>query len=217
MTTGKSNDWTQPARRYERAEYASVTEAVDLVLAADRVRFAQSVRRYLYAPLAPHSQARALDVGCGVGQGCVVLQRLGWRRLAAIDKDDCVDPDVRRGGVKFQRFPAERYQPNAPFDLVTCCDVLEHMASPAFVLCRMVRWLTPEGLLFLTLPLEGEISRNPYHLHAWTRTGANLLLSDAWRVVRDGALGVADYWAWLAPKGRLTWWEISGGLGADDA
>lgn len=218
MMPGKAQpQWTQPARRYERAEYRSVTDAVDLVLAAERIHFAPSVRRYLFAPEPPRSDARALDVGCGAGQGCLVLKHLGWRRLAGIDRDDCMDMNVRRAGVKFQRFAAEQYNPNAPFDLVTCCDALEHMTNPARILQRMVAWVAPKGILLVTLPLEGEITRNPYHLQSWNKARAQLLLAAHWRIVRDGVLGVNEYWAWLAPKGRLTWWELTGGFDPDDA
>jgi len=209
--------WTEPLHRYERAEYANVVEAVDRVLAAENIRFAHSVRRYLYAPAPPHPEARALDVGCGVGQGCLVLQRLGWRRLVGIDATDSADADVRRAGIRFQTCAAEEYQPFAPFDLVACCDVIEHVKRPEELLRQMVQWVAPGGILFVTVPLEGDISRNPYHLHAWNKAGIMLMLAQSWRVVREGMLGVADYWAWVAPKPRLTWWEVAGGLGTNDA
>ncbi len=202
--------WTAPALRYPRASYANTIEAVDRVLAAEAIHFAPSVRRYLYAPPPRDPTERVLDVGCGEGQGCVVLHRLGWRRIAALDAQPSIDASVRHLGVQFRHAVAEHYHPNAPFDLLTCCDALEHTTNPRLVLRRMVGWLSQNGLLYLTVPLEGEISRNPYHLNVWSKARLHLQLAEHWRVVRDGMLGVNEYWAWLVPKGRLTWWETGG-------
>lgn len=206
-------EWMLPATRHPRATYRNVIEAVDRVLAAEAIHFAPSIRRYLYAPPPQNPDARVLDVGCGVGQGCAVLHRFGWRRIVGIDVSPTMDLSVRRLGIKFQRCAAERYGPSAPFDMITCCDALEHMASAATVLGRMRTWLTPTGILYLTLPIEGEISRNPFHLNAWSKARAHLLLAKQWRLVRDGMHGINEYWAWLAPKGHLTWWETVKAIG----
>jgi len=38
------------------------------------------------------------------------------------------------------------------FDVVVCADVLEHLENPAPVLARVRRWLSPVGVLFVSLP-----------------------------------------------------------------
>ncbi len=41
---------------------------------------------------------------------------------------------------------------NRTFDVVVCADVLEHLEDPAAVLARVRRWLSPGGVLFVSLP-----------------------------------------------------------------
>jgi SAM-dependent methyltransferase len=38
------------------------------------------------------------------------------------------------------------------FDVVVCADVLEHLEDPAAVLARVRKWLSPGGLLLVSLP-----------------------------------------------------------------
>src|ERR1700736_5441658 len=120
------------------------------------------VRRYVTA------DAAVLDLGCGRGG---VVETF-WRevRLAA-----GVDPDIpslsehRSHGMPVVRGTGEQLPfAGDSFDLVVCIWVLEHLRSPASVLCEARRVLRPGGhFVFLTPNL-----RNP--LLAFNRLGRAL-------------------------------------------
>jgi predicted TPR repeat methyltransferase len=46
----------------------------------------------------------------------------------------------------------------APFDLVVCADVLEHLSRPELVLDRIRGWLKPGGLLLASFPNVANVS-----------------------------------------------------------
>ncbi len=97
----------------------------------------------------------ALDVGCGAGLLAEPLARLGAKvtgidaapEVIAVARDHAaamgLEVDYRVGDVQ---------QLEGQFDLVTCLEVIEHVADPAaFVKALAVR-LAPGGLLILSTP-----------------------------------------------------------------
>ena len=82
------------------------------------------------------------------------------------------------------------------FDVVVCADVLEHLDDPAAVLARVRRWLSPRGVLFVSLPNVANVAirlallagRFEYaeagildrtHLRFFTRRSARRLVENA--------------------------------------
>ncbi len=82
------------------------------------------------------------------------------------------------------------------FDVVVCADVLEHLADPAAVLARVRRWISPRGVLFVSLPNVANVAvrlalaagRFEYadagildrtHLRFFTRRSARRLVEEA--------------------------------------
>ncbi|HEY6147340.1 MAG TPA: methyltransferase domain-containing protein, partial [Thermoanaerobaculia bacterium] len=47
---------------------------------------------------------------------------------------------------------------DAPFDVVVCADVLEHLATPETLLARIHGWLRPGGILLASLPNIANVS-----------------------------------------------------------
>jgi 2-polyprenyl-3-methyl-5-hydroxy-6-metoxy-1,4-benzoquinol methylase len=91
---------------------------------------------------------------------------------------------------------------SAPFDVVVCADVLEHLVQPERLLERIRGWLKPEGILLTSLPNVANIyvrlcllaGRFPYaergildatHLHFYTRSSSRRLLEQAGFFIRD--------------------------------
>lgn len=110
--------------------------------------------------LAEPANGRALDVGCGTGRISVALAEKGFRVDALDPEVDVVEHarelasqlgvDVNFLAADFtkpdHRFPDKRY------DLVVCCEVLEHVAEWEKVVTNMRRVLKPGGVLILTVP-----------------------------------------------------------------
>ena len=130
-----------------------------LDLGGDGFRSVGSVALELLAP-----GARVLDMGAGRGAKACVLAALGFNVTAY---DDLGDPhlsdddrnDVRvlcdRFGVNLEVHDytePRTFQPDS-FEMVMLHDVLEHLHdSPRVLLNELIGYLTPGGLLFITVP-----------------------------------------------------------------
>jgi 2-polyprenyl-6-hydroxyphenyl methylase / 3-demethylubiquinone-9 3-methyltransferase len=97
----------------------------------------------------------ALDVGCGAGLLAEPLARLGAtvtgtdaaHELIAVAREHAaamrLEIDYRAGDVQ---------ELEGQFDLVTCMEVIEHVADPAAFLKAVAKRLAPVGLLVLSTP-----------------------------------------------------------------
>lgn len=115
------------------------------------------------AALKPLAGKRSLDVGCGAGLLCEPLARLG----AAVTGVDAAPENIAAakehatgGGLAIDYRAGELADLNLDrFDLVTCMEVLEHVAGkPAFV-AGLAASLAPGGLLILSTPNRTTQSR----------------------------------------------------------
>jgi 2-polyprenyl-6-hydroxyphenyl methylase/3-demethylubiquinone-9 3-methyltransferase len=111
----------------------------------------------------PLAGKRALDVGCGAGLLCEPLARLG----AAVTGVDAAAENVAAATAHAEAMglPID-YRAGelatlglGRFDLVTCMEVLEHVADkPAFI-AALASHLAPGGLLILSTPNRTAASR----------------------------------------------------------
>ncbi len=112
--------------------------------------------------LKPLAGRSAADVGCGAGLLAEPLARLG-ARVTAVDAapeniaaarthaaGQGLEIDYRVGGVESL---------DGPFDLVTCLEVVEHVAEPRGFVDGLARILAPGGLLVLSTPNRTAMSR----------------------------------------------------------
>lgn len=113
--------------------------------------------------LRPLAGKRALDVGCGAGLLTEPLARLG----AAVTGLDATPANIEAARAHAaQSGLAIDYHAGAlealdlaPFDLVTCLEVIEHVEDPSLFVSHLARMLAPGGLLVLSTPNRTARSR----------------------------------------------------------
>ena len=150
-------DWWDPKgssamlHRLNPVRLRFIREAIDLHWGGD----IESVR-----PLAGKS---ALDVGCGAGLLCEPLARLGAEVTgvdASSENTQAAAAHAEGSGLDIRYIPGELGRLGlGQFDLVTCLEVIEHVADkPAFV-AELARHLAPGGLMVLSTPNRTLASR----------------------------------------------------------
>lgn len=144
----------------EKSNFASVYDR--LVLGREFVEYrdyyVQSRRRYeqtlqLIGTLGLPEGARHLDVGGG--QMALLSREIFGLTAIVGDVVPTASEDVELQGVEFNRINLldDEYEADAPFDLVTLCEVIEHIPVPPYVTFRkLARILKPGGWLVMTTP-----------------------------------------------------------------
>lgn len=103
----------------------------------------------------PLTEKTALDVGCGAGLLAEPLARLG-AKVTGIDASPeliaVANEHSRAGGLEIDYCAGELKELDGRFDLVTCMEVIEHVADPAAFVCTLAERLAPDGLLIMSTP-----------------------------------------------------------------
>jgi 2-polyprenyl-6-hydroxyphenyl methylase/3-demethylubiquinone-9 3-methyltransferase len=125
---------------------------VRLAYIRDRVNQHWSLDEHSRRPLEGRT---ALDVGCGAGLLAEPLARLGAQVTAIDAVAELIE--VARGhaagqGLAIDYRAAAVEEIDGRFDLVTCLEVIEHVADPQAFVAALARRLAPGGLLILSTP-----------------------------------------------------------------
>lgn len=111
-----------------------------------------------------------LDAGTALGDLPVVARERGWEAVGIEPHRFASAEDVRQTQPVIPS-SVEEYQPGRePYDVVTCCDVLEHLRRPDDALERFHSWLRPGGGLVVTTinrksPAARLLGRRWFHIH----------------------------------------------------
>jgi SAM-dependent methyltransferase len=114
------------------------------------------------ALVAPRAGGRLLDYGCGDGT-FVAMVHDGFTETVGVDVDpkQTDEAAARLGHLPGVRFgstsaPCPGPQPLAPFDVVTCMEVLEHCLEDERrrVIGELARLAAPSGLVVVSVPIE---------------------------------------------------------------
>ena len=104
----------------------------------------------------------ALDVGCGGGLLAEPLARLGAQVTAIDAAPECIavaQAHAETIGLAIDYRAAAVEDIAGEFDLITCMEVIEHVADPAAFLAALAKRLAPGGLLILSTPNATRWSR----------------------------------------------------------
>jgi predicted TPR repeat methyltransferase len=101
---------------------------------------------------------RLLDLGAAGGHlGRAVRDHCEF--LAGVEPDATLPPSAREGYDDWRTCDAlSAGDWKAPFDVVVCADVLEHLVRPEEVLERIHAWLKPAGVLLASIPNVANVS-----------------------------------------------------------
>ena len=104
----------------------------------------------------------ALDVGCGAGLLAEPLARLG-ANVTGLDASHelitVAQEHARANGLEIDYRSGELAELQGQFDLITCMEVIEHVADPAAFIGALANRLAPEGLLLMSTPNQTSWSR----------------------------------------------------------
>ena len=176
----------------------------------DPVQEAQTNERFIEIVAMLKAQGRApraiLDVACGNGslalalahafpeatvrgvdysEGVLVLARSGAERAGVAARVTFSQVDATTGAY-----------PEGPFDLVTCCEFIEHVEHPHALVNRLEAVIAPNGIGVLTCPsgpfselMEHPETRKRGHLHTYTHQQLTRLFVDRTWHLRHLAIG----------------------------
>lgn len=115
--------------------------------------------------LLPKRVGSLLDVGCGAGMtGLMVRERNPDAVLHGVEPDAALAKLAERhfDNVLSDRIDDEgtlqTLAERAPYDVIVCADVLEHLAEPGRVLSRLASLLSESGVLITSIPNVRHIS-----------------------------------------------------------
>jgi 2-polyprenyl-6-hydroxyphenyl methylase/3-demethylubiquinone-9 3-methyltransferase len=97
----------------------------------------------------------ALDVGCGAGLLAEPLARLGASVTGLDASPDLIAIAREHAAARFLEIDyrsGELAELKGQFDLITCMEVIEHVADPAVFVDTLAKRLNPDGLLILSTP-----------------------------------------------------------------
>jgi len=132
--------------------------------------------------LVPVSAKRILDVGCGAGRLGASLKARQSAHVTGVELNPRAAANAAKllDDVRIANLETDVVDfSDGQFDCVICADILEHLRQPDVVLKQIRRWLSPSGVLIVSVPNV----RNHTVIHSllagnWTYESAGLLDAD---------------------------------------
>lgn len=145
-----------------------------------------------------------VDLGCGDGAAAGALAtRFAGRRLVGLDASPAMLAQAA-GYTVTEQADIAVWQPRTPPALIFANAVLQWLPDHAALLPRLATMLAPGGVLAVQMPRQHGAPS-----HRFLRDIAQMMFPDrfdfhGWQ---PPVVPAADYWALLAPLGRVTAWE----------
>lgn len=176
---------------------------------AARRRIVLDQAAHILSVVSPGRNPRILDFGCGTGANLMAMSALG--QVHGLDASPQAVAFCRKRGltrVELLEGPPPAEPPfGGGFDLITMLDVLEHIPDDGEALKRLGSWLTPGGVLLLTVPAYNALwsGEDNVSLHLRRYTAASL-----GRTMNKAGCGVAKmtyFNTFLLPLQALAIWS----------
>jgi SAM-dependent methyltransferase len=150
--------------------------------------YTEHMSRYLLASLLAGDK-RVLDVGCGCGYGTHLIAAAGAREVVGIDISreaiDFANSRYSRDGLVYRVMNARRLGLDGRFGLVTCFELIEHVAEDREVVVSIAALLEEQGVCLISTPnartyvAGGDGGDNPYHCREYDVEEFEVLLRTA--------------------------------------
>ncbi|MEY4701099.1 MAG: Ubiquinone biosynthesis O-methyltransferase [Pseudomonadota bacterium] len=115
--------------------------------------YARTFNQRLLRALRYQSPGRSLDIGCGTGILVEEAAKLGYESHGIDVSAHGLSSRLTKLGDRFKQGTLEEVQyPDNYFDLVTLCDVIEHIYDPKAFARSLHRILAPGGIVALATP-----------------------------------------------------------------
>lgn len=135
------------------------------------------ISRYVNLSVSPKSEV--LEIGCGVGSFCRVLQNKGFKVIGTDISDFILEKAKQtHPSVHFRRLDVER-EISLPekFNYVFALEVMEHLHNPNKALRNVYKILKPEGMFIFSTPsISKQSLQDPTHINVhnpdwWIKKG----------------------------------------------
>lgn len=164
-------------------------------------------RRWVLDLLARRRFESLLDVGCGNGLLLTLIdERFPNKRLAGCDLSSVVIEENRRTlpHMEFQAVDLAKEAPVGAFDVVTCCEVIEHLDDPAGAIKKLAAAVVPGGAVLITCP-TGPLYPTERHFGHVRHPSPDDLV----RWAGDAGLAPVEVVSWGFPFYALTKWATN--------
>jgi len=144
-----------PSHRWFQERWAQIASGEPEVFNAEVENM--RTRRYeeYLALLQPHvPEGRVLDIGAAFGAGCRVFMEAGYEVEALEPEDDRSQFIREKLGIRTHGSVLQDFKPNTDYDLILFSQCFEHISDPAIMLDRVRNLLSPQGILYLEVPVS---------------------------------------------------------------
>ena len=100
---------------------------------------------------------KVLDIGCSSGFFLSIAQKLGMDAFG-IEPNQLEAAYAQRNGINVLGSSISSLDHNQSFDLITLWDVLEHIPNPVDYIQSLIKYLNPNGLIFVQVPSSDSLA-----------------------------------------------------------
>jgi len=156
----------------------------------------------------PLAGLRMADIGCGTGGFLRYVRRLGAGHPIGFDSSEAALRHLEQFGLIGHRVELEHAftLPEAPYDVITALDVMEHVENEHSFLDSVRENLRDRGILLLTVPahqyLFSQWDRRLHHFRRYSRRGLDALL----REHHFDTLEASHFFSFVMPMALIRRW-----------